>query len=326
MAGKYLFFFSEGRANGNFFLRNAVTIGLLSAIWTQAVFFFDKARHLFEVAAACYGVVREGIQLIYLVQRLGLSLESIWVPFECSKRLEVVLLGHNGLEHLLVIQLDEALVNVEEVQDFVFEAYLLVARLLTLKVAGFALFEEFAELRQILVVVAQEVVQNFLLGLRLKLVDVVLEVLSKTRKRVEAKECRLIRLNRGRIWVLIRIDVEDLADLLPCVLSPDIGRERHSQVLVPLLVSPGDDSLALPVELDVGLDDLVLEQVDRIVLLLKQRQFVLLTMGYVVDPKVAGTEIVPTPVGVESVELGSKVLQWVPVKLNVFWLGRAAAA
>jgi len=76
----------------------------------------------------------------------------------------------------------------------------------------------------------------------------------------------------------------------------------------------------------VGLDDLVLEQVDRIVLLLKQRQFVLLTMGYVVDPKVAGTEIVPTPVGVESVELGSEVLQWVPVKLNVFWLGRAAAA
>lgn len=99
----------------------------------------------------------------------------------------------------------------------------------------------------------------------------------------------------------MRIDIKNLTNLLPCVLRTKVRLERHSQVLVTLLVGPSDDRLALAIVLDVRLYNLVLKKVDRAVLLLQERHLVLLNLRNIIDPEVTGSEIMPPSIAVKCV-------------------------
>jgi hypothetical protein len=53
--------FDERRASSDFLFVDAVTIGVLGAIWTQAIFFFDQGSHVLDVATVSCVVVRQCI-------------------------------------------------------------------------------------------------------------------------------------------------------------------------------------------------------------------------------------------------------------------------
>ena len=155
--------------------------------------------------------------------------------------------------------MDEAFVNVEEVE----EGFVGVDALSHVNVELlFAFTEELAQLCQVLIIVAQKVLDYLLLCVVVERLRV-LQLFSQPGQRLVGEEGKLVDVFLWDVLdiagVIMWIDVENLTDFLPSVLSPEVGLEGDGQVLLTMLVRPRDDGLALSVVLYVLLYYFILQ-------------------------------------------------------------------
>lgn len=54
------------------------------------------------------------------IETIVSDLKAIRIPLKSAKSLEEIIFRHDGLEHTLVVQLDESFVDVEEVKEILF--------------------------------------------------------------------------------------------------------------------------------------------------------------------------------------------------------------
>ena len=176
---------------------------------------------------------------------------------------------------------------------------------------GFALtlLEKFSELLEILGVILEVVFGELKLRVVFKSTDEfqLTGHLLDVFKRDDCREKLFFLLQLRVLGVLVGVHSEDLADLLPGVESAMHILEGDGEVLLSLLVRPRDDGLPLPMELDVGQNDLIFQQILRVVMLLHERHFVVAVLS-MLNTKIASTAVVPGTLYVEFVQLGPKLL------------------